>query len=444
MSQDERQRGQEGARTAADEVVGICSDLIRIDTTNPGDNSGPGERRAAEHVAALLAEVGVEPDILESDRKRASVVARVAGADSSRPALLIHGHLDVVPANAADWQLDPFSGELHDGCVWGRGAVDMKDMDAMVLAVIRQRMREGRRPARDVVLVFPADEEAGGSYGARWLVDNHPHLFEGCTEAIGEVGGFSVTFGGRRHYLLQTAEKGMAWLRLTARGRAGHGSMLNPENAVTELAETVATLGRHEWPERLIPTTQAFLESACAALGVDFPSNELRLSIDKLGPISRIVGATLRNTVNPTGLSAGYKVNVVPQSASAEVDGRFLPGYEEEFFAEIDRLLGPNVEREFIHHDIAVETTFDGALCEAMVGALQAEEPGASVMPYCLSGGTDAKSFSTLGIRCFGFAPLRLPADLDFSGMFHGIDERVPVDALAFGTRVLDKFLDLC
>ena len=430
--------------TAADEVAQICSDLIRIDTSNPGDNSGPGERGAAEHVAGLLAEVGAEPDVLESHPGRASVVARIAGEDRERPALLIHGHLDVVPANPDDWQRHPFSGEVHDGCVWGRGAVDMKDMDAMILAVVRQRLREGRRPARDLVLAFPADEEAGGSYGAHWLVDNHADLFEGCTEAIGEVGGFSVTFGGRRHYLLQTAEKGIAWMRLTAHGRAGHGSMLNPDNAVTELAEAVAALGRHDWPERLIPTTEAFLEAACAALGVDFEIDELRQSIAKLGPISRIVGATVRNTVNPTSLSAGYKVNVVPQTATAEIDGRFLPGYEEEFFAEIDRLLGPNVERKFIHRDIAVETTFDGDLCDAMIASVQAEDPGAGVMPYCLSGGTDAKSFSTLGIRCFGFAPLRLPADLDFSGMFHGIDERVPVDALAFGTRVLDKFLDLC
>jgi acetylornithine deacetylase/succinyl-diaminopimelate desuccinylase-like protein len=430
--------------TAEDEVAGICSDLIRIDTTNPGDNSGPGERLAAEHVAGLLAEVGVEPEILESHPGRASVVARVAGEDRERPALLIHGHLDVVPADPDDWQRHPFSGDLHDGCVWGRGAVDMKDMDAMVLAVVRQRLREGRRPTRDLVLVFPADEEAGGRYGAHWLVDNHADLFEGCSEAIGEVGGFSVTFGGRRHYLLQTAEKGMAWMRLTARGRAGHGSMLNPDNAVTELAEAVATIGRHEWPERLIPTTRAFLESACASLGVDFDPHGWRHSIAKLGPITRIIGATLRNTVNPTGLAAGYKVNVVPQTATAELDGRFLPGYEDEFLAEIDRLLGPNVELEFIHRDIAVETTFDGDLCEAMVGAVRAEDPGASVIPYCLSGGTDAKSFSPLGIRCFGFTPLQLPEDLDFSGMFHGIDERVPVDALAFGTRVLDKFLDLC
>jgi acetylornithine deacetylase/succinyl-diaminopimelate desuccinylase-like protein len=172
--------------------------------------------------------------------------------------------------------------------------------------------------------------------------------------------------------------------------------------------------------------------------------NGCRNAMSKLGPVSRIIGATIRNTVSPSRLSAGYKVNVVPQTASAEVDGRFVPGYEEEFLAEIDRLIGPRVKREFIHRDIAVETTFDGDLCDAMVASVQAEDPEASVIPYCLSGGTDAKSFSRLGIRCFGFAPLRLPADLDFSGMFHGIDERVPVDALAFGTRVLDKFFDLC
>jgi len=430
--------------TAADEVAGLCSDLIRIDTTNAGDNEGPGERKAAEHVAQLLAEVGIEPSIYESDRKRASVVARIPGEDPTRPALLVHGHLDVVPADAADWRVHPFSGEVQDGCVWGRGAVDMKDMDAMVLAVVRQRMREGRRPARDVVLAFLADEEAGGSYGARWLVDNHAGLFEGCSEAVSEVGGFSVTLGGKRLFLLQTAEKGMAWMRLTARGRAGHGSMLNSENAVTEVAEAVARLGRHEWPERVIPSTAAFLRAACSALGIDFDQGNPKAALGKIGPLSRVIGATLQNTVNPTVLRAGYKVNVIPGSASADIDGRFLPGYEDEFFAEIDQLLGERVQREFIHRDISVETTFDGELCAAMVAALQAEEPEASVVPYCLSGGTDAKSFSRLGMRCFGFVPLRLPADLDFSGMFHGVDERVPVDALAFGTRVLDKFLDLC
>jgi acetylornithine deacetylase/succinyl-diaminopimelate desuccinylase-like protein len=438
--------------TAQDEVASLCSDLIRIDTSNRGDNAGPGERRAAEHVAGLLAEVGLEPTILESAPGRASVVTRITGEDQSRPALLLHGHLDVVPADAADWHVDPFSGQIDDGdstssdeaCVWGRGAVDMKDMDAMILAVVRQRLREGRRPPRDVVLAFLADEEAGGAYGARYLVDNHAGLFEGVTEAVGEVGGFSVTLGGQRLYLIQTAEKGIGWLRLTARGTAGHGSMLQPDNAVTELAETVARMGRHEWPVRLTPSVEGFLSEACAALGIEYGPDAYRQVIDKIGSLSRLTGATLRNTLNPSVLKAGYKVNVVPQVATADVDGRFLPGYEDEFFAEVDSLLGPGVQREFIHHDIALETTFDGDLCDAMTAALLAEDPGAKVVPYCLSGGTDAKSFSRLGVRCFGFAPLRLPADLDFSGMFHGVDERVPVAALQFGTRVLDGFLDRC
>ena len=422
----------------------ICRDLVRIDTSNPGDHSGPGERLAAEHVAGLLGEVGLDPVVLESHPRRTSVMARLAGRDSSRPGLLVHGHLDVVPANAPDWRHDPFSGDVADGCVWGRGAIDMKDMDAMMLAVARQRLREGRPPARDIVLAFTADEEAGGTWGARWLVDHRPDLFEGVTEAVGEVGGFSITLGRQRLYLLQTAEKGMAWIRLAARGTAGHGSMIQRDNAVTELAEAIGRLGRHEWPTRLIPSVRAFLEGACDALGVEFIPNDPGQALSKIGPIARIVGATLRNTVNPTVLRAGYKVNVVPQTATAEVDGRFLPGYEEEFYAELDRVLGPSVAREFIHTDIALETTPDGALYTAMTSALVAEDPDARVIPYCMSGGTDAKSFSRLGLRCFGFTPLRLPGDLDFSGMFHGVDERVPVDGLRFGVRVLDGFLDCC
>jgi acetylornithine deacetylase/succinyl-diaminopimelate desuccinylase-like protein len=430
--------------SAQDEVADICRDLIRIDTSNPGDHSGPGERAAAEYVAGLLSEVGIEPAVLESHPKRTSVVARIPGQDRDRPALLVHGHLDVVPANAPDWTHDPFSGEVADDCVWGRGAIDMKDMDAMMLAVFRQRLREGRAPARDIVLTFTADEEAGGTWGARYLVEKHAGLFEGVTEAVGEVGGFSLTLGRQRLYLLQTAEKGIAWLRLTARGTAGHGSMVQPDNAVTELAEAIGRLGRHEWPVRLIPSVQAFLEGACAALSIEFMPNDPALPLSKIGTVSRVIGATLRNTVNPTVLRAGYKVNVVPQNATAEIDGRFLPGYEDEFLAELDRVLGPGVTREFIHRDIAVETTPDGDLYDAMTSALLAQDPDAKVIPYCLSAGTDAKSFSRLGMRCFGFTPLRLPSDMDFSGMFHGVDERVPVDGLRFGVRVLDSFLDRC
>ncbi|MFF4989690.1 M20/M25/M40 family metallo-hydrolase [Streptosporangium saharense] len=428
-----------------DEVAGLCRDLIRIDSTNAGDNSGPGERAAAEYVAEKLAEVGLEPRILESDSRRANVVVRVEGEDPSREALLLHGHLDVVPFDADDWTLHPLSGEVADGCVWGRGAVDMKNMDAMILAVVRQRLSEGRRPPRDVVLAFTADEEAGGTYGAQWLAAEHKDLFEGCTEAIGEVGGFSVSIDdARRLYLIEAAEKGIAWMRLTATGRAGHGSMLNAENAVTELAEAVGRVGRYQWPVRLTRTVENFLTETSRALGIDFDPDDPEATVAKLGPLARMIGATLRNTANPTMLQAGYKANVIPQTATAHVDGRFLPGYEEEFFQTLDELLGPNVTREFVYHDIALETGFDGSLVRAMADALVAEDPGALAVPYTLSGGTDLKAFSTLGMRGFGFAPLKLPADLDFSGMFHGVDERVPVDSLQFGVRVLDRFLDAC
>ncbi|MBE3010652.1 M20/M25/M40 family metallo-hydrolase [Microbispora sp. NEAU-D428] len=428
-------------RYGEDEVAELCRDLIRIDSVNAGDNAGPGEREAAEYVAEKLSEVGLEPRILESDPGRANVVARVEGADPSRDALVLHGHLDVVPFDAADWTHHPLSGEIADGCVWGRGAVDMKDMDAMILAVVRRRLSEGRRPPRDVVLVFTADEEAGGHYGAQWLAERHPEVFEGCTEAIGEVGGFSVTTEQGRLYLIEAAEKGIAWMRLTAKGRAGHGSMLNDDNAVTELAEAVGRLGRHKWPVRLTPTVQAFFEEV---FGTEVKAEDAEAAVATLGPLARMIGATLRNTTNPTMLQAGYKANVIPQIATAHVDGRFLPGYEDEFFQTVDELLGPNVIREFVYHDVAVETPFKGPLVKAMADALQEEDPGSRAVPYTLSGGTDLKAFSRLGISGYGFAPLRLPEDLDFSGMFHGVDERVPVDSLRFGVRVLDRFLGYC
>ncbi|MFE9625382.1 M20/M25/M40 family metallo-hydrolase [Streptomyces sp. NPDC006527] len=429
--------------TGEDEVVDLCRELIRFDTSNYGDHSGPGERKAAEWVAEKLAEVGLEPKIFESHPGRASTVARIEGEDPSRPALLIHGHLDVVPANAADWTHDPFSGEVADGCVWGRGAVDMKDMDAMTLAVVRDRLRSGRRPPRDIVLAFLADEEAGGTYGARYLVDRHPDLFEGVTEAISEVGGFSFTVNEqRRLYLIQTAEKGMHWMKLTVAGTAGHGSMIHRDNAITELSEAVARLGRHEFPVRVTKTTRAFLDELGDALGTELDPEDMESTLARLGGIAKLIGATLRNTANPTQLGAGYKVNVIPGEATAHVDGRFLPGYEEEFLADLDRILGPKVRREDVHSDKAVETSFDGSLVEAMQSALLAEDPTAKAIPYMLSGGTDAKSFDDLGIRGFGFAPLKLPPELDFAGMFHGVDERVPVDGLQFGVRVLDRFID--
>jgi acetylornithine deacetylase/succinyl-diaminopimelate desuccinylase-like protein len=432
--------------TAPDrEVVDLCRELIRIDTSNYGDDTGPGERKAAEYVAEQLTEVGLEPAMYEAAPGRASVVVRLEGSDPARTdALLIHGHLDVVPADAADWTHDPFSAELADGCIWGRGAVDMKDMDAMILSVIRDRIRSGRVPARPIVLTFLADEEAGGILGAHWLVDHHPELFEGCTEAIGEVGGFSLSVrDDLRLYLIETAQKGIEWMRVTVTGTAGHGSMVNDDNAVTELSEAVARLGRHDWPLRITPTVRAFLDGASAAFGVTLDPEDPEQLVATLGSVAKIIGATLRNTTNPTMLKAGYKHNVIPGKAEAYIDGRVLPGHVEEFHATVDELLGPNVTRTSLVSDIPVETTFDGSLVAAMQAALVAEDPGALAIPYCLSGGTDAKAFSTLGIRAFGFSPLRLSPDLDFAGMFHGVDERVPADGLRFGARVLDRFLDL-
>ena len=428
-----------------DEAVELCGDLIRFASVNDGTGRGKGEREAAEYVAGKLAEVGLEPELFEPAQNRTSVVARIEGEDRSRPALLVHGHLDVVPAQPKDWTYDPFAGEIANGMLWGRGAVDMLDMQAMTLAVVRDRLRTGRKPARDIVVAFLADEEAGGVFGAQWLVEHKPELFEGCTEAISEVGGFSHSIDDDlRLYLIETAQKGMAWMRLTASGTAGHGSMINRDNAVTTLCAAVARLGAHEFPVHMTKTVQAFLDEVGGAFGLELDPDDLQATIAKLGPLARIIGATLRNTATPTMLDAGYKHNVIPGTASAMVDGRHLPGHADDFERELDEVLGPDIVREYVHYDISLETEFEGALVDAMGRCLRAEDPGARAVPYMLSGGTDAKSFSRLGMRCFGFSPLRLPADLDFSGMFHGVDERVPLDALHFGVRVLDRFLDDC
>ena len=429
---------------AEDEVVTICRELLRIDTSNSGDGSGPGERAAAEYVQSLLEEVGLTTTYLESQPRRASVVARFEGADPTRPALVLHGHTDVVPAHAPDWSVDPFAGEEIDGMLWGRGAVDMKDMDAMILAVVRQMVREGRRPARDVVLAFFADEEAGGPQGAGWAVEHRPELFAGATEAISEVGGFSVELGGRRAYLLQTAEKGLGWLRLVADGRAGHGSQVNPDNAVAHLAGAVARIAAHPWPYTLTPTVQTLLRGVAELTGLRYDAQDpaaLDALVAALGSTGRFVGATLRNTATPTQLSAGYKANVVPGTATAVVDTRFLPAERDPMVSVLRELAGPHVRIETIHEDIGLEFPFAGDLVDRMVGAVLAEDPDAVVLPYMLSGGTDNKSLARLGITGYGFAPLQLPPGLDFAGMFHGVDERVPVSSLRFGVRVLDRLL---
>ncbi|MEU9886961.1 M20/M25/M40 family metallo-hydrolase [Sphaerisporangium sp. NPDC051011] len=441
-------------RTAADlsvdaavaEVVTLTSELIAIDTTNTGDPSILGtERAAAEYVAEKLAEVGYDTTYLQSDAPgRGNVIARLPGADASRGALLVHGHLDVVPADAAEWSVHPFSGEVRDGYVWGRGAVDMKDMVAMTLAVARAFKRDGIVPPRDLIFAFVSDEEAGGFHGARWLVDNHPDLFEGATEAISEVGGFSITLtGGVRAYLVETAEKGAMWLRLKVTGTAGHGSMLHTDNPVAKLAAAIARLEQHRFPLVLTDPVRDFLHGVGELTGVPFDESDPEAAVARLGNLSRLIGATLRDTANVTMFNAGYKANVVPSVAHATVDGRMLPGREAAFEAALTEILGPDVELDWDSLP-PVQTTFDGTLVDAMTAAITAEDPGARLLPYMLSAGTDAKSFQRLGIRNFGFAPLKLPPDLDFTALFHGVDERVPIDALHFGTRTLHRLLRDC
>jgi acetylornithine deacetylase/succinyl-diaminopimelate desuccinylase-like protein len=433
-------------RAAEDEVVELASQLIAIDTTNTGEpETTIGEREAAEYVAGKLTEAGIEVEVLDSGAPgRTNVFCRLRGADAERDALLVHGHLDVVPAEPSEWSVHPFSGAVQDGYVWGRGAIDMKDMVAMMIAVARRFARDGVVPDRDLVFAFVADEEAGGAFGAQWLVEQRRDLFEGCTEAVGEVGGFSLTLNEQRIYLVQAAEKGLSWMRLRAQGVPGHGSFLHDDNAVTKLAAAVARLGEHTFPLQVTDTVRQFLDRLGEIAGLDVPENDVEGALRKLGPLSRIAGATVRDTANPTMLKAGYKANVIPSTAEAVVDCRILPGREEAFLREVDELLGPDITREWVTHLPPVETPFDGALIDAMAAALRTEDPDAQIAPYMISAGTDAKSFAELGMRCYGFSPLQLPPDLDFAGLFHGIDERVPVDALRFGARVLDEFLRTC
>ncbi|MEU8458175.1 M20/M25/M40 family metallo-hydrolase [Streptomyces griseoaurantiacus] len=447
MAENGSTTGHRVGDRALEEVVRFTSDLIRIDTTNRGGGDCR-ERPAAEYAAERLAEAGLEPVLLERTPGRTNVVARLAGTDPAAEALLVHGHLDVVPARADEWSVHPFSGEVRDGVVWGRGAVDMKNTDAMILAVVRDWMRAGVRPRRDVVIAFTADEEASAADGSGFLAERHAGLFEGCTEAIGESGAYTFHDGaGRRIYPVGAGERGTGWLRLTARGRAGHGSKVNHDNAVTRLAAAVTRIGEHRWPPRLTPTVRAALTELAALYGIEadldgrHAAEGVDALLDKLGPAAALVEATVRNSANPTMLDAGYKVNVIPGEAVAHVDGRFLPGGEEEFRETLDRLTGPDVDWEFDHREVALQAPVDSPTFARMRAALKTFAPEGDVVPYCMSGGTDAKQFARLGITGYGFAPLRLPEGFDYQAMFHGVDERVPVEALHFGVHVLDHFL---
>lgn len=426
--------------TDLDETALIARDLIRFDTSNYGDGKSNGETDAAEYVAGKLEELGLVPQMFESEPGRHSVLARVEGHDRSKPGLVVHGHLDVVPADPANWTVDPFGGVVKDGMLWGRGAVDMKNMDAMMLTSVGDILRSGERPARDLVVGFLADEEAGGVLGSHFLVKNHPEVFEGMGEAISEVGGYSTFIEGKRAYLLQTGEKALIWIKLIARGTAGHGSQMIANNAVTRLAEAVAILGRQEWPVELTGTTRGLLREVARILDVD-PETDPDDLVLKTGTASGFIRGSLRVTTNPTKLDAGYKHNVVPDTAEALIDIRCMPGQEADVLAQVQDLVGDDIEIVTMHTDIGLETEFGGPLVDSIVSTLDRHDPGAPVLPYLLSGGTDNKALSLLGIKGYGFAPLRLPEEMDFPAMFHGVDERVPLEALTFGSRVLRDLL---
>lgn len=416
------------------EALEFVRALIRIDSVNTGDAAtiGDGETRAALFVQAQLEEIGYETVLVEPRPGRASVVARLAGSDPDAGALVAHAHLDVVPVDAADWTHPPFGAEIHDGVLYGRGAVDMKNFAGMLLAIARSFRRDGIVPRRDLIFAFFADEEAGGVWGARWLVQNRPELFAGATEALSEVGGFSIPLpGDRRAYLVATAEKGVSTATITARGRAAHGSRPTADNAVVRLARAVGAVGAHTFPVVRTATLERFVETWERAGG----------RFGDLGFAASLIDAGMRNTASPTVLAAGGKANVIPASASATLDVRIVPGQHDAVRAELAEVVGDDIEVTWARDIEAIESPVDAPLVDVLQRAIGAEDPEGVVVPYLLPASTDNKHLSRLGIRGYGFVPLRVPADFDVFGQFHAADERVPVDALHFGTRVTARIL---
>lgn len=431
------------ATTAAgtEDVIRIAADLIRIDTTNHGGGRAEGEERAADYIQGYLAGLDLACTRYELAPGRTNLIARIPGTDPELPALMLDGHLDVVPADAEAWSVDPFEGVIEDGYLWGRGAVDMKGMVAMILNAVGEIIDRGERPRRDIVLAFLADEEDNSHYGSRWMVAEHPEAFEGVAEAIGEVGGFSTDVAGRPVFLVQTGEKGILWLRLRAEGRASHGSQVNREDsALLKLARAVVRLGDEEWDVSLTDTTTAMLQGLREVLGVPDDADP-REVVAATGACASFVDPSLSTVSNPTMFHAGAKENILPAEAEAFVDVRFLPGGRDEVLTRIRELVGPEINIEIADEVSPLETSFDVPLVESMRASVRRYVPEAELVPYLVPAGTDNPMFAQIGIRGFGFSPLLLPTGYDFPAMFHGVDERVPLDALVFGTKVLEDLI---
>ena len=446
---------------ATDECVEHLRELIRIPSVNPpgladgaaGRDSIGGETAAAAYCAEVLTAAGVAAEILETVPGRGSCFARLPAtvSDPETPLVLL-SHIDVVPVDVESWTHDPFGGELIDGVIWGRGAVDMKDMVAMELSVMLALARGAGDRRRDVIFAAVADEEAGGAFGAAHWATQRPDLFSDgsgrpAAAALNEVGGYSMTVGDRRVYTIQVAEKGVAWTRMRSTGTTGHGSMPHPDNAALKLAEAVTRLGAATHAARITPVVGTFL----AALGLETVADRV-LAGDEPGAFAaleagvddpvlrRSLAAMLRDTVTPNMIHAGKKVNVIPGSGEAEVDVRTLPGTDQDaLLAEMQATVGPLAQVTAVVQLPAVEAPADAPIVELMRAALLRADPDASVAPMMITPGTDAKALATIGIPTYGFAPLRLAPEMPFLSLFHGHDERVPVSALRFGLPVLHE-----
>jgi acetylornithine deacetylase/succinyl-diaminopimelate desuccinylase-like protein len=451
--------------TTADPFVEECVEhlrsLIRIPSVNPpGDPAGAagrdstgGETAAAAYCAEVLTSAGIGAEVLETAPGRGSCFARLpATVPDPEPPLILLSHVDVVPVEADAWSRDPFGAELVDGVVWGRGAVDMKDMVAMELSVMLALHRSGAERRRDVIFAALADEEAGGVYGALHWVRQRPDLFADdagrpAAAALNEVGGYSMTVGGRRAYAIQVAEKGILWTRISATGTPSHGSMPSPDNAAIKLAHAVSRVASAPRPARVIPVVRAFLDglglAGVATLAEQGRDDDARAALaDAIDDpvLRRSLDAMLRDTVTPNVIHAGRKVNVVPGAGEAEVDVRTLPGTDQAaLLSELQELAGPDVSVEALHTMPPVEWPADAGIVELMIAALRAADPEATPLPMMITPGTDAKALGLLGIPTYGFAPLRLDPDVPFLSLFHANDERIPVSALDFGLPVLQQ-----
>jgi acetylornithine deacetylase/succinyl-diaminopimelate desuccinylase-like protein len=431
-------------RTITDEAVSLLQALLRVDTTNPPGN----ETAATEILAGFLRKEGLSPELLAKDPARANLVCRLPGDGSGGGPLLLNAHLDVVPSRAEAWRRPPFSGEIFEGCLWGRGAVDMKHMAAMSAVVLAQLRRSNVPLRRDLIFAAVADEEAGCEYGSRFLVTEHPEKVR-AEYVLGEVGGFTLHFGGKRLYPVQVAEKGVAWLKIRVRGTPGHGSIPHGDNAVVKLARALARIGQKRLPQHNTPAVERFLQRlaelqplpARLAIPLLLRPEFSGIILNTLIPERRVAesfAAALSNTATPTVLRAGDSTNVIPDTAEAELDGRTLPGQNEhDLIRELKDLVGEDFDFEVIRAAPPVESPEDPAVFRAIQETLDEHEPGAVAIPYLVPGYTDAKEYHRLGAKYYGFAPVRLPPGMKFAEMFHGNDERIPEDGFRWGVRVL-------